>query len=210
MNTPAGREIKRIELDLKQPVWRKFFMVSPLVVIGTREGDHYDLAPKHMVAALGQENYFGFVCTPGHSTYQNARREKAFSVSYIRPDQVVLASLTATPRGKEASIEKGIVRELATWKASSIDALMMCDAYAWLECALDRIVDDFGQYSLVAGKVIKAYVHQDDLRLSERDEARMIRENPLLAYIAYGRFAEISETLGFPFPKGFDRRLIDQ
>lgn len=183
-------------------------MVAPLVVISTKEGDHYDLAPKHMVTALGHQNYFGFVCTPDHSTYRNVKREKEFAVSFIRPDQVVLASLAASPR--EYSLEKGIVNKLPTQHASKVDALFMDDAYVRLECRLDRVVDGFGHYSLIAGRVIAAWVHMDDQRISDMDEGQMIRDCPLLAYIAYGRFAEISETVGFPFPKGFDRRLIDR
>ena len=83
-----------IPLDVSFPVWDRFFMVAPLVVIGTREEDGtYDLAPKHMVTPLGWKNYFGFVCTPEHSTYQNVRRTEAFTVSFPTSDAVVLTSL---------------------------------------------------------------------------------------------------------------------
>ena len=43
------------------------------------------------------------------------------------------------------------------------------------------------------------------LKISERDEQEQLMENPLLAYIAYGRFAKITETFKFPFPKNFKR-----
>ena len=55
-------------------------------------------APKHMVSPLGWQNFFGFVCTPRHRTYQNIRREGAFTVTFPRPSQVVLTSLSAAPR----------------------------------------------------------------------------------------------------------------
>ena len=198
-----------IELDVQQPIWNSFFTVAPLVVIGTKESDHYDLAPKHMVTALGQENYFGFVCTPSHATYSNVKESGVFTVSFIRPGQVVLASLSAMPRKGESSLEKQIVKQLPTVKAQKVDGILMKDAYLWFECILDRIVDGFGKYSLIAGKVIAAYVHEDDLRFSERDECEMIRKRPLVAYLAYGRFAEIRETFPFPFPRNFDRTLVD-
>ena len=96
--------VRRVRDDLVTlqedwPVWDRVFTVNPLVLIGTRErGGGYDLAPKHMAFPMGWENYFGFVCTLRHATYHNARREGAFTVSYPKPTQIVLASLSATRR----------------------------------------------------------------------------------------------------------------
>lgn len=87
-----------ISLNLTQPIWDRFFCVAPLVIIGTKEADgNYDLAPKHLATPFGWDNYFGFICTPRHSTYQNIKREKAFTVSFPKPDQVLLASLAVCP-----------------------------------------------------------------------------------------------------------------
>ena len=65
-----------VRLDTDYPVWEQFYTVSPLVVVGTKDVDGFDLAPKHMAFPLSWENYFGFVCTPSHRTYQNVVREK--------------------------------------------------------------------------------------------------------------------------------------
>ena len=87
-----------VKLDVGSPIWDRFFTVAPLVVIGTREPDGSDdLAPKHMVTALGWDNRFGFVCTESHATYKNIQREREFTVSFPNPDQVLLASLAAAP-----------------------------------------------------------------------------------------------------------------
>ena len=89
-----------VSLDLKWPIWERFFTVAPLLIIGSRdETGAFDLAPKHMATPLGWQNYFGFVCTPRHRTYQNIRREGVFTVSFPRPSQVVLTSLSAAPAG---------------------------------------------------------------------------------------------------------------
>ena len=195
-------------LDTRDSIWRHFFTVSPLVVIGTREYEHYDLAPKHMVTPLGQENFFGFVCTPEHSTYHNVLREREFTVSFIKPNQVVMASLAATPRCEDSKNGKAIVQALPTRMATSVDAPFVRDSYLLLECGLDRIIDDFGTYSLIAGKILHAHVHRDALRTSEMDEAQMHMTSPILAYLAYGRFAEIRETRAFPFPRNFEDRVL--
>lgn len=195
-----------MSLDTEQPVWDHVFTVAPLVVIGTKEGDHFDLAPKHMVTPLGLNNYFGFVCTPAHATYHNVQKEKAFTVSFVRPNQIILASLAATPRCGLGREEKSVVQALPTMAATSVDALFLRDSYFLLECALEKIVDGFGGYSLISGQIIAAHVHEKDARFSELDEAQLIHQNPILAYLANGRFSEIRNTYEFPFPKDFETR----
>lgn len=191
-------------LDTDSTIWNKFYTVAPLTVIGSKEEEErYDLAPKHMVTPLGHDNYFGFVCTPSHMTYQNVLREEEFTVSFVRPDQVVMASLAATPRCGESDYEKKILEFLPTVKARTVDALFVKDAYLYFECRLARVVDGFGKFSLLAGKIIEAHVHNDAMRISDIDEAEAIRRMPLLAYLPYGRFAEIKETLSFPYPRDF-------
>lgn len=193
-----------VTLPEDAPVWERTFTVNPLVLIGTKERDGgYDLAPKHMAMPMGWENYFGFVCTPRHRTYHNARREGVFTVSYPRPVQVVLASLAAAPRESDGS--KLAVDVLPTFPASEVDGLFIEDAYLFLECVLDRISDDFGENSLIVGRIVAAHVSEDYLRASERDEQDLIHSSPLLAYLSPGRYASVDKSFSFPFPAGFMR-----
>ena len=192
-------------LDPTVPIWDRIHMVAPLVVIGTKEGTTYDLAPKHMVSPLGFDNYFGFVCTPRHATYRNIVETDEFTVSFPMPDQLVLASLSASPRCNDSSASKPVVGQLPTEKASKIDALFLRDSYLMLECERFKIIDGFHENSLITGKVIAAYVDKNYIKDLKCDEQQQIKEHPLLAYIAYGRYAVISETYNFPFPKAFKR-----
>ncbi len=197
-----------IDLDVSKPVWSQFYTVAPLVVIGTKEGGGYDLAPKHMAMPLGADNYFGFVCTPRHATYHNVKKEQCFTVSFIRPDNVVMGSLAALPRCGASHALKPIVEGLPTRKAKNMDALFLKNAYLFLECELHQIIDGFGENSLIAGKIIAAEVDEDSYRASDRDEQRMIFDAPLLAYLPYGRFAEIKNSYAFPYPKGFKQKNL--
>lgn len=195
---------KLIELDLDKPIWDRFFWVSPLCVVGTLEEDGTpDLAPKHMATPMGWQNYFGFVCTPRHSTYRNIERDGVFTVSMPRPDQVVLASLCAAPRCEDSA--KPIVGTVQTRPATRIRGVHLAQAYLFLECELERTVDGFGENSLVVGRIVEAAVAPDSIRTLERDRRDMIRNAPLLAYLPPGRFARIEETYSFPFPEGFER-----
>jgi flavin reductase (DIM6/NTAB) family NADH-FMN oxidoreductase RutF len=193
-----------VSLDVTAPIWDQFFLVHNLVVIGSHQaGGEHDLAPKHMAMPLGWENYFGFVCTPKHRTYLNIKQEREFTVSFPRPSQVVEASLTAAPRCNDDS--KPTLQTLPTFQAKTVDALFLSDSYLYLECQLHRIVDGFGENSLITGQITGAYVHQDSMRARERDDGDLLYESPLLAYVSPGRFAHISDTKGFPFPEHYKR-----
>ncbi|WP_416669877.1 flavin reductase family protein [Egbenema bharatensis] len=194
-----------VRLDSQQPIWDHFFLVAPLVVIGTRELEGgYDLAPKHMAMPIGWDNYFGFVCTPRHHTYQNICREKVFTVSFPHPDQVVLASLSATPRCDDGET-KPALSALPTVPATTIDGVFLRDAYLDLECELEQIVDGFGQNSLIVGKIIAAQVQEQAQRVSDRDDQDVLGQAPLLAYLSPGYYTQIDQGAAFPFHVGFKR-----
>jgi flavin reductase (DIM6/NTAB) family NADH-FMN oxidoreductase RutF len=193
-----------ISLDLTHPIWERFFTVAPLVIIGTTEQDGtYDLAPKHMAMPLGWENYFGFICTPHHHTYQNIRRTQQFTVSFPRPSQILLTSLTAAPRCSDD--HKPALTALPTIPAPTIDGVFLQDASLCLECELNRIVDGFGDNSLIAGTILAAHIDEMALRLSARDDQDVLRHAPLLAYVSPGRYASIDHSQSFPFHEGFQR-----
>lgn len=193
-----------VTIDTSQPIWERFFMVAPLVLVGTREPDgSYDLAPKHMVMPLSWQNQVGFVCTERHGTYRNARREGCFTMSYLRPGQIMQASLAAAPRCEDD--QKMSLDAVSTFPASRVDCVFVDDSYIYLECELERIIDEFGANSLIVGRVVAAHVHEDALRAEERDDQDLIHLSPLLAYLHPGRFAAIGESRSFPFPEGMER-----
>jgi hypothetical protein len=53
--------------------------------------------------------------------------------------------------------------------------------------------------------VEKAFVHKDYMIHSDQGQQGQIYKNPLLVYVAQGRFAEIHETMAYPYPKDFER-----
>lgn len=200
METDSQDQIQ--SLDLSAPIWDRFFLVSALVLIGSKgAGGEYNQAPKHMATPMGWDNFFGFVCSVAHSTYQNIQRENVFTVTYPRPTQVVLASLAATAR--EHDNLKPTLESVPTFAASTIDGRFVRDGYVFLECALERTVGDFGRNSLVIGRIVAAQVHAHALRSATEDDGRLVEAAPLLAYLQPGRFARISQSHAFPFPTEF-------
>jgi flavin reductase (DIM6/NTAB) family NADH-FMN oxidoreductase RutF len=200
-----------VSLDPDQPFWNRFYMVAPLIVVGTKDDNGtYDLAPKHMASPMGWRDYYGFVCTPRHKTYRNAKRTGTFTVSFPRPEQVILASLAAAPRTESPEAADGpgtkpSLEQLPTLPAQVVDGVFLEDAYLFLECEVHTVVDDLGENSLLIGRVVAVHAHRDALRLSEQDDQEAIRDNPLLAYLPPDRYATIDQANAFPFPAGFQK-----
>ena len=191
-------------ISTDHPIWERFFTVNPLVIVGSKEEDgRYDLAPKHMAFPMGWKNYFGFVCTPRHGTYQNIKRTGEFSVSYPKPTQVVITSLTATPRCDDDT--KPGLDILPRVPAETIDSVFVDDYYLQLECRLEKIIDGFGENSLITGRVVGAHVDEGSLRSNGKDDNDLIFNEPLLAYLAPGRYSVVKESQSFPFPKDFKK-----
>ncbi|HSK14832.1 MAG TPA: flavin reductase [Gaiellaceae bacterium] len=197
MDTNADTGLVALPADA--PVWGNVFLVAPLVLVGTKEEDgSYDLAPKHMAMPLGWENRYCFVCTPRHATYGNALREGAFTVSFPRPDQVLQTGLAAggrTPEGRKPALTA-----LPTFPATAVDGVLVQGCALFLECELERMVDGFGDASLVVGRVVAAHADPAVVREPERDDGELLHESPHLAYLSPGRFASIAESYSFPFP----------
>lgn len=202
----ADQNSKMIEIDTDQDVWGRLYTVYSLVVIGSKEEDDaYNFAPKHMAMPLGFSNHFGFMGTPRKSTYRNVQREKVFTVSYPRPDQLVVSSLAATQR--EDDDTKPVIDQIPTVDAQIIDGKFLQDSYFQLECRLTECLGKFGEWEIVAGEIIAARVHEDIARNQgkERKEGELIYKSPLLAYLHPNRFSIIKESNAFPFPKEFKR-----
>lgn len=193
-----------IDLSTDHPIWERFFFPAPLVLVGTLEPDDSpDIAPKHMVVPMGWQNYIGFVCTPRHSTYRNARDRGGFTMSFPRPGQLVSTSLAASPRLAEG--EKPAIEALETFAARRVAGALVRDCYLYLECELHQVVDGFGVNSLLVGNIVAAYADPSFLRDAEKDDLDLIAECPLLVYLQPGRCAEIRQSFSFPFPKGMKK-----
>ena len=193
-----------VSVDTTVPVWEQFFTVAPLVLIGTRDANgSLDLAPKHMVTPMGWQNYFGFVCTPSHSTCGNIERTGEFTVSYPKPSQVLITSLAASPRTAEGS--KPIVDYLSTFPATQVDAGFIRDGYLFFECRHFRTIGGFGENCLITGEIVAAFADDDYLRHTDSDDQETIHDAPLFAYLAPGRFAAIDRSNAFPFPEAMKK-----
>lgn len=190
-----------VDLSIGPELWTRVFAVAPLVLIGTREGDGHDFAPKHMAMPLGWEGFYCFVCSPRHATYRNIRAHGQFTVSVPRAEQIVESSLAAG--GRSTGEGKPSLAALTTVPAGIVDVPLVGGCLFYLECELERIVDGFGPNSLIVGRVVAASAAREALRGAEVDDADLVYRLGLLAYLAPGRFAVVRESLAFPYPVDF-------
>ncbi len=193
-----------VPLDTTVPVWEQFFTVAPLVLIGTRDPDGaQDFAPKHMVTPMGWQNFFGFVCTPRHTTCSNIQRTGEFTVSYPKPSQVLVTSLAASPR--DCYNHKPVIDCFRTFAASEVDGSFIEEGYLYFECRHFKTISGFGENCLITGEIVAAWGEDDFLRHSQADDQETIHESPLFAYLPPGRFATIDRSNAFPFPESMKR-----
>ncbi len=135
-------------------MWQRVFAVAPLVLVGTKEADDYDFAPKHMAMPLGWEGFYCFVCSPRHATYRNVVEHPQFTVSFPRPEQIVESSLAAGGRLEGGA--KPTLAAVPSVPARAVDGRLVEGCSLYLECDLERIVDGFGPNSLIVGRVAAA------------------------------------------------------
>jgi len=192
-----------VEVPVGPELWDRTVTVAPLVLIGTKEADGWDLAPKHMAMPLGWEGFYCFACTPRHATYRNIAADPEFTVSFPRPGQVLEACHAAG--GRLAGDLKPSLAAVPTRPARVVDGRVLDGCALSLECELDRVIDGFGPSSLIVGRVVAASVAPEALRGAEVDDADLVHRLGLLAYLAPGRFADVRASLSFPFPIDFRR-----
>jgi flavin reductase (DIM6/NTAB) family NADH-FMN oxidoreductase RutF len=191
-------------LALDEDIWGAFFAVHSLVLVGTLEPDGgHDVAPKHLAMPMSWGPFFGFVCTPEHRTWRNVERTGVFTVSYPGPDQAVAAALAASPRDPVG--DKPSLAALPVEPARTVDGVLVSGCPVYLECELERTVPDLGPNGLLIGRVVAAHVLESALRDPERDDADLIFDRGLLAYLHPFRFADLRESRAFPLPEGFCR-----
>lgn len=203
VSVPTAATERLVELPVGAGLWERVFTVAPLVLVGTKEGNGWDFAPKHLAMPLGWEGFYCFACTPRHATYRNVKAHREFTVSFPGTDQIMESSLAAA--GRFEGDVKPALAAVPTATARVVDGRVVDGCQLYLECELERIVDGFGPASLIVGRVVAAYAARDALRGAEVDDADLVHRLGLLTYLSPGRFAAVRDSFSFPYPVDFRR-----
>ena len=159
------------------PVWGRFFTVAPLVLVATRESRR---PPRHRAEAHGDAAGLAELLLlrvqppPRHPAEHrgNARVHGQLSARGAdRPGQ-------HGGRAARADDSKPSLAALATLPATAVDGVLVEDSYLWLECRLERIIDGFGDNSLIIGSIVAAALDERALRHSDSDDSDVIHASP--------------------------------
>lgn len=203
-DTASVQQAGYVDIAVDRPIWERFPIVAPLVLVATTEPDGSpDVAPKHLAMPVSWDNMFGFVCHPSHGTYRNTIRTGVFTVGYPSPEMLLETSLAAAPRDADGT--KPTLDMLRFVPASAVDGRLIEGCRLHLECRLERVVDGLGANALLIGEVVAAHASRRLVRRIDRDTREQLRDCPLLAYVHPGRVATIDETGEFPYHLAFRR-----
>lgn len=193
---------QRVPVDAE--LWERTLQVAPLALVGTLDPDGaHNLAPKHMVTPVSFGPWLAFSCAPDHTTWKNAVRTGTFTVSFLRPRQVLDATLASGPRDEDGG--KPTLAGIAVCPAEEIEGIWVDGARLALECALDRVVEGLGDNGLLIGRIVAAHVAEGALRSPDRDDEELLRDEPLLVYVHPLRFGVLDQSRELPVHLSFRR-----
>jgi len=181
----------------------RYYSVKPIILVTTiGPSGISNVAPKTQCMDVGRrEEYFAFVCTPQHHTYQNIKANREFVVNYPGPELIQKVSATSQFAEK--------VDEIALAGLTSIPSLVVkpprikeCKVH--LECRLTEIKDlDVG--SIILGKIVARSATQEVSFEREKAEENinLLLNHPLLAYVYPDHYTAIQAATKFIFPKNY-------
>ena len=88
---------------IEAPLWTRFFSVAPLVLVGTKEGDHFDIAPKHMAMPLGWKDFYCFCLQRPARDLPKRRRARRLHGELLGEELIAQTGLAASARLSDAS-----------------------------------------------------------------------------------------------------------
>jgi flavin reductase (DIM6/NTAB) family NADH-FMN oxidoreductase RutF len=181
----------------------RYFTVKPLILVTTLGPEGLpNVAPKTQNMDVGrQEQYFAFVYTPRHHTYQNVRANREFVVNYPGPELIGKVSAAA-------QLVEG-VDEVALAGLTGIPSLVVKpprirECYLHLECKLVEI-NDLEDVSVILGKIVARSADKEATyeRGKAKENVALLRKRPLLAYVYPDHYTKISVAEEFVFPKNY-------
>jgi len=189
----------KIELDSHD----QYFTIKPIILVTTlRRSGLPNVAPKTQCMSVGRrEEYFAFVCTPKHHTYQNAKADKEFVVNYPGPN--LIEKISATSQIAE-NIDEVALAGLTSIPSLVVKPPRIKECMVHLECKVMDI-KDLGDGSIILGKVVARSSNPEISfkRVMAEESLNLLSKHPLLAYVYPDHYTRIDTAEKFIFPKNY-------
>jgi flavin reductase (DIM6/NTAB) family NADH-FMN oxidoreductase RutF len=181
----------------------RYFTVKPLILVTTLGPTGLpNVAPKTQNMDVGRrEQYFAFVCTPQHHTYQNVKVNHEFVVNYPGPELIEKVSSAAQPAEDSDEIA---LAGLTSIPSVVVKPPRIKECYLHLECKLMEI-KDLEDGSIILGKIAARSVDKEAFfeRGKSKENIKLLSKCPLLAYVYPDHYTKISVAEEFVFPKNY-------
>jgi flavin reductase (DIM6/NTAB) family NADH-FMN oxidoreductase RutF len=177
--------------------------VKPLILVTTLGPKGLpNVAPKTQNMDVGRhEQYFAFVCTPRHHTYQNLKANQEFVVNYPGPELIERVSATAQ---LAEDCDEIALAGLTGTPSLVVKPPRIKECYLHLECRLVEI-KDLEDSSLILGRVVARSADKEVSfkRGKSKENMGLLSKRPLLAYIYPDHYTKINVAEEFIFPKNY-------
>jgi flavin reductase (DIM6/NTAB) family NADH-FMN oxidoreductase RutF len=181
----------------------RYFTVKPLVLVTTLGPKGLpNVAPKTQNMDVGRrEQYFAFVCTPHHHTYQNIKANHEFVVNY--PGPKLIENVSAAAQQAE-DVDEIMLAGLTSIRSIAVKPPRIKECYLHLECKLVEI-KDLEDSSLILGKIVARSADKEASfeRGKSKENIKLLSKHPLLAYVYPDHYAKIDSAEQFMFPKNY-------
>jgi flavin reductase (DIM6/NTAB) family NADH-FMN oxidoreductase RutF len=180
-----------------------YFTIKPIILVTTLgRGGFPNVAPKTQCMSIGKrEEYFAFVCTPEHHTYQNVKANREFVVNYPGPE--LIEKVSAASQFAE-NIDEVALSGLTSIPSLVVKPPRIKECRVHLECKLVD-VEDLDDGSMVLGKVVSRSGNREISFKKGRaqEDIKLLSTHPLLAYVYPNHYARIITAEKFIFPKNY-------
>jgi len=181
----------------------RYFTVKPIILVTTLGPNGVpNVAPKTQCMDVGRrEEYFAFVCTPQHHTYQNVKANREFVVNYPGPE--LIQKVSATSQFAE-NVDEIALAGLTSIPSFVVKPPRIKECKVHLECKLVEI-KDLDVASIILGKIVaRSATHEVSFRREKANEnINLLSNHPLLAYVYPDHYTTIRVATKFVFPKNY-------
>jgi flavin reductase (DIM6/NTAB) family NADH-FMN oxidoreductase RutF len=163
---------------------------GPVALVTTRWRDKTDAMPAIWTTPLSRvPPLVGVVVNPARHTHDMIRFSEEFALNFPARDLLNHTHYFGTVSGED--VDKIELGKLATFRASQIEAPLLENCVAWVECALDDTMR-IGDHTLFIGRVL--VVQAEDEAFAETWTIGD-REYRPLHYLGIDRYATLGEQL---------------
>jgi flavin reductase (DIM6/NTAB) family NADH-FMN oxidoreductase RutF len=163
---------------------------GPVVLVTTRWRDQVDVMPAIWITPLSRTPLLlGLVVNPARHTSDMIRFSEQFALNFPARDLVNHSQYFGMVSGRD--VGKLDVSKLATFGAREVEAPLIENCIAWVECG---VVDSYriGDHMLFVGQVLAVQAEEEAFEETWRVEDRDYRP---LHYLGLDRYAVLGERL---------------